>query len=117
CGQRRGSHDADLGCLVPGESTLRREIERARKQCIVAELGVRVQRQMRGVERDAPIEQRANAAQVRTAQWLYAAPEEPVMCEQQVGARVHGTLNRSLAYIDGGGDLHDLVSRLHLDAV
>ncbi len=80
-------------CSPNGSSRLR--VECAGEQRVVAHLGVRVQRKVIGGKADVRIEQDLQAALERGVDRTWAAaPEEPVMDDQQIGLLAGGQLEQ-----------------------
>ena len=87
---------ADVDRLVSRKTCERCESELAREQYVVADLGMRIEWEVRGIERDPGCEQCVNAAKVRTSQGLKPAPEQTVMHQEQICALLRGAPDRAL---------------------
>ena len=79
---------------------------------------MRIERQMRAVDRQIVLNAQAGLLKHALRHRLQAAPEEPVMNQQQVSPARHGFANHRQAGIDGGDDFgHLAFAILHLQAI
>ena len=94
----QGAAEPDLG-----EALHRVHSELVGEQHVVSELGVGVERQVVGRERQIGVEERAQPPfQLGADHPRVTIPEEPVMNEHQLGAQLGGPLEE----LAGGGDRH-----------
>jgi len=91
--------------------------ERPREQRVVTETRMEIERQMRAVDRQARRHRPLQLAIERAVDPLRAAPEESVMHDQQIRARVRRRVDHRLAGIHRAGDMRDPVRIRELQAV
>ena len=101
---RRPAHRERRAAVVH-EPVLRRDAEHAGELRVVAELAVRVQRQVVRRERDPGAEERLEAtAHERVDDARVAVPEEAVVHDQEIGRERLGALEHLERRGDGDGD-------------
>ena len=93
------------------------ETERPREQRVVAETRMEIERQMRAVDRQSRRHRPLQLPVKRTVDPLRAAPQETVMHDQQIRARVRRRVDHRLAGIHRAGDVRDLARVRELQAV
>ena len=84
------------------------EADRLRDAGRVAEVGVAVQREVRDVQRDVALDQRLDPVVRPPGDAVEAPPRDPVVNDEDVGARVGRGLDRRLGGVDRDGDALDL---------
>src|ERR1017187_4633906 len=77
------SADATVNRFVTRETDGRLEPDFPREKAGVAESLVRIERQVRRIQRNIVVEKQAHARVERAREWLESAPEEPLMHEQE----------------------------------
>ena len=92
---RRGmAPDPDRGATIVAEPPLHLDPEPPGEHDVVAHLGVEVERDVRGVDRDVLLEQRADAAVAPSGDRHVPVPEEAVVNQQQGRFAVRSPLRR-----------------------
>ena len=91
--------------------------ERGAKPRVVAQLRMRVQRQMRTVNRQIVFQQQPQQFVAPAGPWMGRRPEQPVMRDQQVRPGRDGQFHRRQARVHRGGDARDAAAVLRLQPV
>ncbi len=93
------------------------QAQRGAEEGVVAEPGMRIEREVRTVNREVVVQQLAEQLVVRARPGMRPAPEQTVMDDQEVGARVDGEADRRQTRVHRGGDARDGASVLDLQSV
>jgi hypothetical protein len=83
----------------------------------VTDLRVRVQREMRRVEGHLALDQASQLAKARTEDTGLAIPKDPVVHDEEVGARGNRSLDDRFASIDRHSDALHFRRAFHLKAI
>ena len=101
----------------PGEALLRLDAERLRKQRVVADLRMGVEREVIRGQRDVGFEERFQAPAHRPVDSArVAVPDEPMVDDQKLCVLLDGPLEQGQRRGHAAGDLGDLVGALDLQA-
>jgi len=68
---------------------------------VVADVGMTIQWEVSGVERDVRVNETGNTTIGGTHQWSETTPEDPVVDQKAVGVLLRCQANSGLAQIDG----------------
>ena len=115
-GSTRGN-EGPTACPEPAEGTDVGEGHPPGNLNVVPHLRVSVQREVRRVEGDICLNERAHAPVSRSAKTNLLTPEKPVVNDQQITALLCGRQNRVQAGIHGQADTLDGSAAFHLEAV
>src|SRR6266571_3585671 len=99
------------------ERTKPLQTQRGAEEGVVAEPGMRIEREVRTIDREVVVQQTAEQLVVRPRPGMRPAPEQAVMDDQEVGARVDGEADRRQTRVHRGGDPRDRAPVLDLQSV
>jgi hypothetical protein len=93
------------------------EVQQSREQDVVADGGVAVEREVRGIQGDVVLDEPGEARMGRPDDRSQAAPEHSVVDEEKIGALRRRHSHRGLAEVYGSPDPGDLTRIAHLEPV
>ncbi len=109
--------EADLVAVVLAEGAGVLQLQQAGQFGIVAYLGVKVQRQVGGIQAATALDERLHPLEEGTDQTEGLVPEKPVVDDEQLGPSRDRLLEGGLATVHGKGDFRDLLRPFHLEAI
>lgn len=116
-GAGESDRDTQVPAVVFEERLGRAEPERLRQLSRVAQLGMPIERQMLGIDREVALDQSTQELVAAPGPRDGAVPEEPVMHQQQVGLGGERQVHGGPGGVDGSGDATDRPRVLHLESV
>ncbi len=116
-GEVDGADRADGLSAVLSEPLDISHAEQACQDGVVTHLRMHVQRHVGGVQREVVLHQGANPPAVAVRDRLEAAPEQPMMYQQEISAPRDGLVDRCLARVHCQADVVHLATVFHLQPV
>jgi hypothetical protein len=103
--------------MIRSEVAADLEPEHSREHAVVADIGVTVEWQMGGVQRDVRPRQSEHPPVRRPDNRTQPAPKHPVMDKKEIGVLLGGEPDRGLTEVDRGGEPGDVAAVRDLEAV
>jgi len=103
--------------VIGSEIATNLDVEYTGKHGVVADVGMTVEGEVRGVERDVSFYQTRNPAIGGTNERPETTPKQPMVNEETVGVLLGRLADRGLTEIDGCGEAADLAGVAHLQPI
>lgn len=108
---------ADIDAFIGHEAAVRTKTKRLREEDVVADFVMGVEGKVAAVDGEVVIEGELELAPERPGEGADTGPEEAMVDDEEIDARLHGPLESGLARIDGGTDFRNAPVVFELQAV